>query len=148
MEAINWICIHGLELLQTVGLDGSVLFAAYAIYKEAQARRVGNAIAITGQYRKMRSEIFDHPQLLRVLAADAVIETTPITEIEAIYAAMMINHLSTVYQAMSLGEFIKLEGLREDAKELMSLPIPRAVWDRIKRMQNKDFVEFISGLSA
>jgi hypothetical protein len=146
MEVTNWLGIHWLELLQTIGLDGSLLFAGYAIYKDAQARRVGNAIAIAGQHRKLRSELLDHPELFRVLAADADITTTPISEAEAVYAGMKINHLSIVHQAISLGEFIELDGLRADAKALISLPIPKAVWEKIKAVQNDDFVQFIEGL--
>jgi hypothetical protein len=146
MEIINWLEIHWLELLQTIGLDGSLLFAGYAIYKDAQARRVGNAIAMAGQHRKLRSELLDHPELFRVLAANADIKATPISEAEAVYAGMKINHLSTVYQAINLGEFIELEGLQADAKALISLPIPKAVWEKMKAVQNEDFVRFIEGL--
>jgi hypothetical protein len=139
MEALNWVGIHWFELLQS----STILFAAYTIHKDAEARRVGNGIAITAQFRNMMSEVFDHPELLRVDDANANLQVNPISETEAVYAGMRINHLSMVYQAIRRGEFIKLEGLRADTKVLMSLPIPKAVWEKVKSVQNEDFMNFV-----
>lgn len=37
---------------------------------------------------------------------------------------------------------INPEGLRQDIGEFFSLPIPRAIWEKIKSLQNEDFVRF------
>jgi hypothetical protein len=38
---------------------------------------------------------------------------------------------------------VKYEGLRRDIAQFFSLPIPQAVWDRIKVFQNGALVRFI-----
>ncbi len=44
---------------------------------------------------------------------------------------------------MKDGMFIALEGMRADIKEFFSLPIPKAVWEKSKRLQNQGFVRFV-----
>jgi len=36
-----------------------------------------------------------------------------------------------------------MEGLRRDIAQFLSLPIPRDVWNKIKNVQNDDFVAFV-----
>jgi len=38
---------------------------------------------------------------------------------------------------------VKVEGLRRDIAQFLSLPIPREVWEKIKVLQNDDFVAFV-----
>src|SRR5205823_4779652 len=65
------------------------------------------------------------------------------TRNEAIFVNMVIQHLSSAFEALKTGLTIKPEGLRQDVGEFFSLPIPRTIWDRIKSLQNDDFVEFV-----
>jgi hypothetical protein len=143
MGASNWITEHWFDLLQTVGIVGSLLFTAYTTRKDERARKIGNSIAINEQYRQNWKELYEHPKLLRVLAKDVDLEKEPIAEDEKLFVNMLIVHLSTVYRAMKYGEFVKLEGLQTDVVEFFSLPIPSSVWEKIKPLQDKDFVEFI-----
>jgi len=41
------------------------------------------------------------------------------------------------------GMFVKLQGLRADVKDFMSLPIPKRVWERLKPFQDDEFVAFV-----
>ena len=38
---------------------------------------------------------------------------------------------------------VKVEGLRRDVAQFFSLPITREVWEKIKVLQNDDFVTFV-----
>jgi hypothetical protein len=38
---------------------------------------------------------------------------------------------------------VKVEGLRRDIAKFFSKPIPGEVWDKIKALQNDDFVAFV-----
>jgi hypothetical protein len=67
----DWLTGHWFDVLQTVGITGSFLLAAYATWKDVQARRIGNSIAINGQYRTIWKDIYEHPALARVLEKDA-----------------------------------------------------------------------------
>lgn len=48
----------------------------------------------------------------------------------------------TLY-ARKTGLIFKLEGLRRDTWWFSSWPIPRAIWDKAKILQNDDFVAFV-----
>jgi hypothetical protein len=44
---------------------------------------------------------------------------------------------------MRSGFFQKPEGLRKDIERFFSLPIPQAVWARVKSLQDAPFVKFV-----
>jgi hypothetical protein len=136
-----WFSEHWFDLLQSVGIIGSFLLAAYTTWNDTKARRVGNSIAINSQHRNIWKDIYDHPQLARVLDMEA--DAKDISIGEELFVTTIIAHLSTVFRAMKQGEFVKLEGLQNDVREFFSLPIPKAVWTKTKLLQNQDFAAFI-----
>jgi plasmid maintenance system killer protein len=143
MGVSPWFAEHWFDLLQTVGIVGSFLLAAYTTRKDERARRIGNSIAINEQYRQIWKEQFEHPGLSRVLSKDADVAKNPVSHEEELFATMLILHLSTVYRAMKHGEFVTLEGLERDVEGFFSLPIPKVVWQKIKPLQDRNFVQFI-----
>ena len=56
---------------------------------------------------------------------------------------MLVQHVNSVYQAMNDQLVVKMEGFRRDIAEFFSLPIPREIWEKLKPMQNDDFVAFV-----
>ena len=56
---------------------------------------------------------------------------------------MVVLHTSSVYEALKDELVTKQEGMRFDVGSFFSLPVPQAVWEKIKRFQNKDFVAFV-----
>lgn len=136
-----WISEHWLDLLQTVGIVASLLLAAYTTWKDDRARRIGNSIAINEQHRKTWKDIYEHPELARVLDVDA--DAKDISIGEELFVTTLISHLSTVFRAVKHGEFVTLEGLQRDVREFFALPIPKAVWEKIKPFQDRDFVAFV-----
>jgi hypothetical protein len=38
---------------------------------------------------------------------------------------------------------VKLEGVRWEIAQFLSLAVPREVWEKIKVLQNEDFVAFV-----
>ena len=138
-----WIAAHWFELVETVGIIGGLLFTAYTTQKDERERRIGNLIAVNEQHRQIWKEMYDRPQLSRILKKDVNLKKESITEEEELFVNMLILHLGTVYRAMKEGMFVKLEGVQKDVQEFFALPIPKAVWERAKSFQDKDFVEFI-----
>jgi hypothetical protein len=143
MVMASWFSEHSFDLFQSVGIIGSLLLAAYTTWKDAQARRIGNSIAINDQHQKIWGEIYEHPQLARVLEKGADVAEMPISIGEELFVTTIIAHLSTVFRAMKHGEFVKLEGLQNDVREFFTLPIPKAVWNKLKPVQDANFVKFI-----
>jgi len=81
--------------------------------------------------------------LARVLKPDVDLNKEPISNEEGLFVKMLILHLDTVRQAIKAGMFVKIEGLQQDVREFFALPIPKTVWNGVKKFQNADFVEFI-----
>ena len=136
-----WISEHWFDLFQTVGIVASLLLAAYTTWKDGCARRIGNSIAINAQHRKIWKDIYEHPELARVLDMEA--DAKDISIGEELFITTLVAHLSTVFRAMKDGEFVKLEGLQNDVREFFRLPIPKAVWEKLKPFQDENFVSFV-----
>ena len=139
----NWLADHGLDLLQTVGIVGSLLIGAYAVRKDERARRIGHSIAIADQHRQIWRETFRHPELARILTPHPDLEHEPISIAEETFVKMLFAHLSTVFRAMEYKEFVKLEGLDRDVEAFLNLPIPRLVWQKFRSFHDSKFIEFV-----
>lgn len=142
MEA-SWLAVHWLDLLQSIGIIGGLLLTSYVAWKDTEARRVANSIAINEQYRQIWRELYDHPELSRVLQKRVDLKQEPISLSEELFVTTLILHLGTVVRATKRGEFVQLEGLRKDVKEFFALTIPRNIWGKIKAFQDSEFVAFI-----
>ena len=143
MGVTDWISGHWFELFQTVGIVGTLLLAIYTTRRDERARRIGNSITISEQYRQIWKELYDHPQLARVLATEPDLKNEPLAIEEELFVTTLILHLGTVYRAMRNGEFVTLEGLQRDVKEFFSLPIPKSVWRKMKATQDESFTGFV-----
>jgi hypothetical protein len=143
MGVSQWFAENWFNLIQTVTVVGSLLLAAYTFHKDEKARRIANLIAIQQEYCGIWQTLYDHPELARVLEKRLDLTKHPVTTQEWLFVKMLILHLDNVRRANNIGMFVKLQGMQKDIQEFFSLPIPKAVWQRIKAFQNSDFVTFI-----
>jgi len=146
----QWFAENWFELITTIFGGGGLWFTAFSIRKdakarkeEAEARRVANLFAVTTNYRESWKPYFDNPQLARVLDPVADVVKQPVTPIEELFVGQIIFHTSIIFYATKSGLFITQEGSSLDIAEFLSLPIPKAVWQKAKPLQNHDFVAFI-----
>lgn len=143
MAFVKWFWNNWFELIQTVGIIASFGLAAFTAWKEVQARRIGNSIAISNQHREIWKAIYGQSEVARVLDKNADVKSEPLSIGEELFVTALIAHLSTVFRAMKHGEFVKLEGLRKDVQQFFGLPIPNAVWNKLKPLQDNHLVVFI-----
>ena len=143
MAISAWLAEHWFDLLQTAGIMGSLVFTGYAVRKDERARIIGNLIGIQDQYVRIWREMFERPQLGRVLKSDVNLKDEPMTDAEWLFVKMLILHLDTVRRATKAGMFVDLDGLQEDIRHFFGLPIPKAVWEKLKPFQDKQFITFI-----
>jgi len=139
----EWVGYNWLALLQTGTVAGGLLLVGFAILLDSRARRVGNLIQLTQQHRDLWERLYTQPELAHILDPAADPAQTPVTAEEELFVIFLILHLSSTYYAMRVGFFQKLRGLRKDIEQLFSLPIPRAVWDKVKDLQDEPFVKFV-----
>lgn len=143
MAAINWILKHWFDLFQTLGILGGFLFTAYTVRKDEQARKITNLIALNERYDYIWSKFYERPELSRVLKADADLLKQPISDMEWLFAKMLIIHLDTVRRAAQAEMFVELKGIKSDIRDFVQLPIPKLVWEKMRPFQDEAFVEFV-----
>ena len=143
MGGLHWLADNWIVMLNAIGVVGGLFFTATSVRSETKTRRIANLLTITANHRDIWSELYDRPGLARVLDPDVNVAKKPVRRIEEIFVIFVILHVYSVYQAMKDGLFVKLEGLSKDIGWLFSLPIPKAIWEKMKALQNEDFVRFV-----
>jgi hypothetical protein len=139
----QWLTENWFNLLSTVGIVGSLWFTAVSLRSETKTRRVSNLFTVTRNYFEIRKEFLRYPELARVTDPTADVIKQPVTLLEESFVNLVIIHTSSVFETLKDGLIIKQEGLRRDVKMFFSLPVPKAVWQRTKLLQNQDFAAFI-----
>jgi hypothetical protein len=139
----NWFAENWFNLISAVGIVGSLLFTAVSLRSETKTRRIGSLLALTDSHRELWAQIFEHPELARVLDAEANLSKQAMTLEESLYVGLAIQHLGSAFQAMKGGIVIRQDGLCDDVRAFFSLPIPKTVWASTKKLQNGDFVKFV-----
>jgi len=143
MDIGDWLADNSINLLTAIAGIGGLWFAAFSIHEEAKARRVANLLAITANHREIWKEFLNHDKLARIRDASVDTAKQPITDAERVFVNLVIQHINSVYSAMNNQLVVKVEGLRRDVAQFLSLPIPREIWEKIKVLQNDDFAAFV-----
>jgi hypothetical protein len=87
--------------------------------------------------------MIDQPELWRIMSADVDLERNPVTDNETLFVSFLVLHLNSAYQAIKQGVMEMPEGLGSDISAFFVHPIPRAVWGKLRSLQNRDFVAFV-----
>ena len=143
ISLLNWTGEHWFDLLQTAGIVGGLLFTGIAFRTDTKARRLESLFTITKSHREIWSEIYERPELNRIQDSKADLSAKPVTNEERLFVNFLILHLNNSYQAIRDGLYHRPEGLSDDIRGFFSLPIPRAVWDKSRALQNRDFTKFV-----
>ena len=139
----NWLADNSFNLLSAAGIIASFFFTAHSLRSETKTRRIANLLTITANHREVWKVFLADKSLARVRDPLADTNKQPVTDAERFFVTLVILHMSSVYHAMSDQLVVKVEGLRRDIAQFLSLPIPREVWDKIKALQNDDFAAFV-----
>jgi hypothetical protein len=143
MQSWNWIFANWSELLQNVGIIAGLIFTAHSIRRDSSARKIGNLIALSERHHAIWKQIYDRPELARILDETPPLKTKPVTFEEHRFVTSIVVHLYAVHWAIKAKMFVKPEGLHKDIKSLFRLPIPFEVWGRLRPFQDEDFVRFV-----
>jgi hypothetical protein len=143
MELYHWMDNHGFDLLEAVGIIASLTFTAVSFRRDDRSRRVGNLLTLTQSHREVWKEQLHDPKLKRILDPKANLAREPVTRDEEIFVTLVIQHLNIVFHALRDDLTINPEGLRRDVSQFFSLPIPEAVWNQLRPLQNDDFVAYV-----
>jgi len=139
----DWFSNNAFDLISAIGVIASLCFTAVSLRSETKTRRIANLLAVTANHREVWKIFLHNKALARVRDASTNIATNPTTDAERVFVGMVIQHVNSVYQAMNDQLVVKLEGLRRDIAQFFALPIPSEVWEKLKPLQNDDFVAFV-----
>lgn len=142
----EWFNAHWFDLAQTIGIIGGLVFSAVAEIKADRSRRITNLIALKQQYNDIWQEQFREPSLARIQKYDVDLKKSPITPKEYLFVKMLLLHLDTLRRAVKAGMFVRIEEVQSDVRDFVSLPIPRLIWNDIKRFQDRGFVDFVESI--
>ena len=143
MGLTTWISENWFTFLQSVGIVGSLWYAAQSFRLDARVRRIGNLFQIIDHHRQIWSQLYRQPELARVRESSPDLAKKPITVQEELFVTHVIFHLSAVFEASRLQVIEPFEGMEEDLRAFFSKPIPSMVWDERKSFQNRLFRESI-----
>lgn len=143
MEIGRWFAENWYPVIESVGIIGGLLFTSFSLRSETRTRRIANLLIITQNHREIWTELYRRPGLSRVLNPVVDVHRQPVTTEEELFINFLVLHLSSTYHAMKDDVFVKPEGLRRDINRFFSLPIPAAVWEKIKSMQDDEFVSYV-----
>lgn len=143
MEFWDWFGANWFDFISTVGLIATLAFTASSLRSETKTRRIANLLAVTANHREIWSMYVTRPELARVRDPHADLKSRPVTEAERTFVNTVIQHVNSVFQAMDDDLIITADRLRSDVGQFFSLPIPNAIWHKLKPFQNGDFIRFV-----
>src|SRR6185436_2536598 len=125
MEVLQWITLHWLDLLQSIGIVAGLLFTVHTIRTDARSRRIANVIAFAAQHREIWKQMYERPELARVLQDNVDLIRKPVTNNERLFAKLLILHLDSVHRVIKEDMFVNLSGLQKDIRMSFAMPILR-----------------------
>jgi len=143
MAVFPWLLQHWLDFLQSGGIVAGLVFTAISLRTDTKVQRVANLLDITKQHRDIWTQLFERPDLKRVIDPKADLKADPITSEEELFVGIVILHLSAAQEAIKQGMFAAPEGLQKDVRRFFSWPIPKAVWEKTKEFHDQDLVRFV-----
>lgn len=84
----------------------------------------------------------------RIGQAEVDLIAAPISVAEEEFLMLALNHFHAGWLLVKEGGLVSLEVLAADARAFVTLPIPRAVWERTKHARDPKFVQFIENALA
>lgn len=139
----GWLAQNWFNLLSAIGIIASLLFTAVSLRSETKTRRISNLLTLTQNHRELWTELIHSPALRRVLDPTRNTVAKPPNLEEKYFVTLAIQHLHSAYRAMQTGLVTQPAGIKEDIRKIFSLPVPRAVWEQARPMQNQDFADFV-----
>lgn len=143
MTWLPWLQDNWFTALQTLALLASFSFTTISLRRDERSRRVENIFRLTAHHRDLWSQVFQEPQLRRVFSPTPDLVATPVTEDEVLFVSFLVLHLNTAFQAIEKKLMDAPEGLGADIRTFFSHPIPRAVWDQLRPLQDTAFIDFV-----
>lgn len=142
MEAWAWWTDHWLQVVQGLGIVGSLLFTATALRQGAVNLRLNALLKLTEQHRHLWGEVHRSPELSRILCPEVDLVRDPLRSAEESFLNLAWVHFQTGWEMALRHRMVSAEAYRRDLTEFLALPLPRAVWNQTREVRDPEFVTF------
>jgi len=85
----------------------------------------------------------ENKTLQEILSDNSELWTKETSFEEKQFLKFIFLHLSSSYHLLQAGSLIAQEGLADDIKDFLRLPMPARFWEENKRFYNSNFVKFV-----
>ena len=145
-----WVDVNWFNVVQTVGVIGSLCFTATTVRNDTKARReetkaraVSNIIALSQRHREIWAGTYQPDDLKRIMLEEIDLTAKPATMAEIEYLRGRAVDFEDGWRIALINEPEVLDLLALDAAEFFALPLPRFVWEKAKQFRNPKFVKFV-----
>jgi len=139
----SWVDGNWFNVIQTVGIIGSLWLAMRAANRDARAKEIENLLSLSQHHRELWKEVPQRKDLKRIFQVDTNVLSTPATVAETEFLNLVIVHFQTGWWIARAGGMTTLKEINSDIRDFFSLPLPRAVWEKTKVCRNQRFVRFV-----
>lgn len=143
VSLVLWLNDNWFSFLQSVGIGGSLLFTAFTLRQDLQAKRVHEYLTLASQHRRLWGQLHRRPKLARLLDAERDLAASPVTSQERLFLELAFVHFHTGWLLAREGSLTPMAVLAADAGHFFRLPVPASVWERTKNVMEPEFVNFI-----
>ncbi|MCI0562263.1 MAG: hypothetical protein MN733_27570 [Nitrososphaera sp.] len=148
MGVSRWLAQNWFSLLQSLAILAGLVFTGLSFRLSARTQQGTNLIAFKEEHRKLWTALYENRELKRVPRLSVDLRREPVTESERLFVKLLIAHLYTGHQLLNKRLLIRPVNLDKDVASFFSLPIPRAVWQKIKPLQDENFVKFVENVQS
>lgn len=145
---MDYLAAHWFTLLQTFGIIASILFTAFQIRFQHKSQMVTNSLLVTQHHRDIWKTFISDQELSRLFQEKPNLGSNPITEHERMFMNLVFLHISAVLKAVKAKAIYPVEGMESDVRDLLSYPIPKAVWEEIAEFQDQGLRDFVAQTDA
>jgi hypothetical protein len=138
-----WLNQNWFNLIQTLGILGSIWLTIASLRRETRARKLGDYLTLAGQHRELWSEAHRRPDLARIFQSELDLVAKPISVAEEEFLRLVIVHFSSGWLLARDDFVISLEVIAADVRGFFSLPLPRAIFERARESTDPAFVAFV-----
>ena len=144
MGLLGWISENGWSLFERACVAAGLFYTGWGLHRSAMEKRQENLLSLIEHHHEIVKDIRSDPALARVLQPNADASSVSIQEIHGVNALFL--HLHSAFRASKARLYRMPENIDADIRGVLALPIPGAVWTKLKGSYNQDFVAFIDGI--
>ena len=146
--AADWFGRNWFAVVQTAAVLAALSFTGVGFFFDARSHRATNLIRLTDRHRLLWERAYSDPKLGRILDPQADLDLEPVTGDEELFMIFFILHLANTFYTARSGLLKQPQGLARDVQLLLALPVPSAVWRKVRDLQDRRFVKFVEGCLA